>query len=172
MREITRLIDEQINSVRRELANMLNVGVIVSDSADNKLYYEINQHYEYYSPLKAIFADETSKPAKKAKTKDSPEWSSSVSKLAGIRLAVAAGALVRGSASPVDLLLVGSMTGSKVKTLVKNIEKLEGKDINYAVMPYDDFYYRLSVRDRFIMEIISGKNSVLVDTDGILKKGE
>ena len=38
VREITRKIDEQINSVRRELSNMLAVGVITSDSADNKLY--------------------------------------------------------------------------------------------------------------------------------------
>ena len=28
VREITRLIDEQINSVRRELANMVSVGVV------------------------------------------------------------------------------------------------------------------------------------------------
>ena len=33
VREITRLIDEQINSVRRELANMLQIGVIISDSS-------------------------------------------------------------------------------------------------------------------------------------------
>ena len=31
VREITRLIDEQINSVRRELANMMSVGIIVAD---------------------------------------------------------------------------------------------------------------------------------------------
>ena len=55
VREITRLIDEQINSVRRELANMLEVGVITSDSSDNKLYYEVNQRYEHYIALKAIF---------------------------------------------------------------------------------------------------------------------
>ena len=58
VREITRLIDEQINSVRRELANMTTVGIVTSDTADNKLYYEVNQRYEYYVPLRAIFADE------------------------------------------------------------------------------------------------------------------
>ena len=36
VREITRLINEQINSVRRELLNMLEVGIITSDSVDNK----------------------------------------------------------------------------------------------------------------------------------------
>src|SRR5665648_738498 len=51
VREITRLIDEQINSVRRELSNMLEVGIITSDSADNKLYYEVDQRYEHYLSL-------------------------------------------------------------------------------------------------------------------------
>ena len=43
VREITRKIDEQINSVRRELANMLSIGIIKSDQSNNRLYYEINQ---------------------------------------------------------------------------------------------------------------------------------
>jgi predicted transcriptional regulator len=43
VREITRKIDEQINSVRRELANLLSIGIIVSDTTNNKLYYEVNQ---------------------------------------------------------------------------------------------------------------------------------
>ena len=57
VREITRKIEEQINSVRRELSNMLEVGIITSNSSDNKLYYQVNQRYEYYIPLREIFGD-------------------------------------------------------------------------------------------------------------------
>ena len=42
VREITRKIDEQINSVRRELSNLLSIGIIVSETNNNRLYYEIN----------------------------------------------------------------------------------------------------------------------------------
>ena len=42
VREITRKIDEQINSVRRELANLLSVGLVSSDGSNNRLYYEVN----------------------------------------------------------------------------------------------------------------------------------
>ena len=42
VREITRKIDEQINSVRRELSNLLSIGIIVSENTENKLYYEVN----------------------------------------------------------------------------------------------------------------------------------
>ena len=91
VREITRLIDEQINSVRRELANMLGVGVIVSDSADNKLYYAVNQQYEYYAPLHAIFADERSESKSIATKKQVGSWEQEFATLTGLRLAVAAG---------------------------------------------------------------------------------
>ena len=57
VREITRLIGEQINSVRRELSNMLDAGVLLSNTNDNKLYYEINRSYIHYKPLKEIFTN-------------------------------------------------------------------------------------------------------------------
>lgn len=168
VREITRLIDEQINSVRRELANMLEVGVITSDSADNKLYYEVNQRYDYYVPFRAIFADEHLE-APSAATTATHKWQELIAALPGVRLAISAGVLVRGSASSVDLLLIGDIPSLKLKNAIKHIEKNEGRELNYSVLSYDEFYYRLSVRDRFITEILSGKYAVLVDTDGILK---
>lgn len=168
VREITRLIDEQINSVRRELSNMLEVGVITSDSADNKLYYEVNQRYEFYVPFRAIFADERIESAsQKVKTDD--EWHDAVRQLPGVRIAIMAGVLVKGSGASVDLLLVGEVPSAKLKTVVKQIEKSEGRELNYSVLSYDEFYYRLSVRDKFITEIIHGKHAVLLDTDNVLK---
>lgn len=167
VREITRLIDEQINSVRRELSNMLEVGIITSDSADNKLYYEINQRYEYYVPFRAIFANEHIEAAVSNGVDNG--WSDLVTSLPGIRLAVTAGVLVKGSASSVDLLLVGDIPAVKLKNTIKQIEKIEARELNYSMLSYDEFYYRLSVRDRFITEVLTGKYAVLVDTDNILK---
>lgn len=168
VREITRLIDEQINSVRRELSNMLKVGIITSDNADNKLYYEVNQRYEYYVPFRAIFADEKIEASQRVKTSAS-EWQEAVKNLAGLRVAVMAGVLVKGSASSVDLLLVGDVPSTKLKSAMKQVEKAEGRDLNYSVLTYDEFYYRLSVRDKFLTEILTGKYAVLLDTDNVLK---
>lgn len=167
VREITRLIDEQINSVRRELSNMLEVGVITSDSADNKLYYEVNQRYEFYVPFRAIFADERMEAAGDIKAEN--QWQDAIKDLAGIRIAIAAGILVRGSSSGVDLLLVGDVQATRFKNVIKQIEKSEGRELNYTVLSYDEFYYRLSVRDRFITEILNGKHAVLLDVDNVLK---
>lgn len=166
VREITRLIDEQINSVRRELSNMLSVGIIVSDSADNKLYYEVNQRYEHYVPLRAIFADQHIEPV--AAAADGRDWRGMVTELPGVRLALTAGVLVKGSVSAIDLLIVGEMPAPKVRKAIKEIEKKEGRELNYSTLSYDEFYYRLSVRDKFITEILNGKYTVLVDTEHML----
>jgi hypothetical protein len=166
VREITRLIDEQINSVRRELANMLQVGIITSDTADNKLYYEINQRYEYYVPFRTIFADEKISDVSPNTRQDS--WHSLLESLSGVRIVLLAGVLVKGSAVGVDLLVVGNVSATKVKNVVKQIEKVESREINYSVLSYDEFYYRLSVRDKFITEILNGKHAVLLDTDKVL----
>ena len=171
VREITRLIDEQINSVRRELANMLKVGVITSDSADNKLYYEVNQRYEHYVALKAIFTGQSNEEAL-AVSDGSKSWHSLLAAIPTLRLAVEAGVLVKGSTSSVDLLLVGDISAAKLKAVMKKIESAEGRDLNYTVLSDDEFYYRRSVRDKFITDILGGKHSVLVDTDNRLKATE
>jgi len=175
VREITRLIDEQINSVRRELSNMLEVGVITSDSADNKLYYEVNQRYDFYSPLRAIFANEpmdASKPSLAATEGEliNEQYLSAIAGISSLRLAILAGILVKGSTSSVDVLLVGSLPAAKVKAAMAIIEKLEGREINYSVLPYEEFYYRLSVRDKFITEILNSKHSVAIDKDNVLSQ--
>jgi Fe2+ or Zn2+ uptake regulation protein len=166
VREITRLIDEQINSVRRELSNMLEVGVITSDSADNKLYYQVNQRYQFYVPFRAIFADEHIESQSRT---ESARWQQLIEELPGARLAITAGVLVPGSASSVDLLLVGDIPDAKIKTAIKAVEAREGRELNYSVISYDEFYYRLSVRDKFITQILNGKHTVITDTDNVLK---
>lgn len=168
VREITRLIDEQINSVRRELANMLEIGIITSDTADNKLYYGVNQRYDYYLPFRAIFADEKMESASTHRQADAT-WHHLIENLTSLRLAILSGVLVKGSTSSVDVLLVGNLSAVKVKNAIKQVEKFEARELNYSVLSYDEFYYRLSVRDKFITEILNGKHTVLADTDNVLK---
>ena len=56
VREMTRVIDEQINSVRRELLNLESIGIIKNDTFDNKVYYSANSKHPYYRPMIDIFS--------------------------------------------------------------------------------------------------------------------
>ena len=51
VREMTRVIDEQINSVRRELLNLESIGIIKNETFDNKVYYSANNKHPFYRPM-------------------------------------------------------------------------------------------------------------------------
>ena len=175
VREITRKIDEQINSVRRELANLLNVGLITSDNSNNKVYYEVNQKYEFYAAFEEIFgagtAAKTRKPSKSstAKSADLPaDESADLKALGNVDIAALMGQFTRDELSGIDILIVGNVNQHALTKYVTELEKQEGKDLRYTVFSLDDFTYRLQIKDRFINNVVRSKKQVLLDKPGLL----
>lgn len=172
VREITRKIDEQINSVRRELANLLNVGIIVSDNTNNKLYYEVNQSFEYYKPLKEIFGQGSSADGKATKKPRTPVAgvpdNDKIKALGNVELALLTGQFTRDDASGVDLLVVGDINQNSLQKFVAELEAQENKDIRYAHMATSEFQYRRHIKDRFITTVLESKKQVLIDKNSIL----
>ncbi len=185
VREITRKIDEQINSVRRELANLLNVGIITSDSSNNKVYYEVNQKYSYYDPLQEIFGGKTPRKATKAARKESPEHEqeheheepvavvdveepADLKQLGNVEIACLLGQFTRDETSGVDVLIVGNVNTNALQKYVTELEEREGKELRYTTFSLDEFRYRLQIKDRFISNVLLSKKQVLLDKPGLL----
>lgn len=164
VREITRKIDEQINSVRRELSNLLAIGIITSDNTNNKLYYEVNQTFNYYEPLKEIFGD----GAKPQQAADGEPENQGLRAVGQIDLAVYTGQFTRDDTAGVDLLIVGEVNLNALQKYVDELEAKENKTIRYAVMSLSDFQYRQQIRDRFATAIQRAKKQVLVDNHNLL----
>ena len=169
VREITRKIDEQINSVRRELSNLLSIGIITSDNTNNKLYYEVNQKYEYYEPLQLIFGGGVKKSIKKATIGDAQEASQVGLKAIGhIDLALYTGKFTRDETAGVDFVIVGEVNHNALQKYVEDLEARENKSIRYTVMSLADFQYRQQIRDRFVTSLGRSKKQILVDTHNLL----
>lgn len=169
VRELTRKIDEQINSVRRELSNLLGIGIIKSsDGADNKLYYEINQGYKHFKALQSIFSVEL--PQQDVSPASQGDLLKRLQAVGAFDVIIATGALVGKQGSDIDLLLTGSSNKQKLEKLMKTVELEEGSPIRYTVIPESEFKYRLDIKDRFIITILTGKHTVLADTSGLIKK--
>ena len=167
VREITRKIDEQINSVRRELANMLSIGIITSEESNNRLYYEINQKYEHYKPLKAIF---TSKSVKSSSKQEDDDQVKALRELGAVKLVVFSGIFTRDEFAPIDVLIVGDVNKTKVKKFMQELEESEGNDLRYTSMQLDDYEYRVAVKDRFVTDLMNAKKTVVLDDDGLIVK--
>jgi predicted transcriptional regulator len=174
VREITRKIDEQINSVRRELSNLLSIGIITSDNTNNKLYYEVNQRFEYYKPLQQIFGGGLKKSAKKTAdtvVTDTGEAAGTDLRAIGqIDLAVLTGQFTRDNSAGVDFLIVGEVNPNALQKYVDELEAQENKTLRYATMSLADFQYRQQIRDRFVTSIRQAKKQVLVDNHNLLSE--
>jgi hypothetical protein len=48
------------------------------------------------------------------------------------------------------------------------LEEEENKTLNYVVMDYEDFYYRMSIKDRFVTTLLAAKHTVITDTESVL----
>lgn len=166
VREITRKIDEQINSVRRELSNLLNIGIITSESSNNKLYYSANKLSPHYEALSAMFLQPSSSSdgvASVGPLKLSDRFQS----LGGIALVVLLGSFVRkanGDNSNLDIFVVGSPQKRKLVEFIKELEEEEGRVLNYTLLTEADFKYRVDVNDRFIANILKQDKIVVLDT--------
>ncbi|HVX23918.1 MAG TPA: transcriptional regulator [Candidatus Saccharimonadales bacterium] len=173
VREITRNIGEQINSVRRELSNLLSIGIITSDTANNKLYYEVNQKYEFYRPLQEIFGGGVKKTAKKAAGEPADANGDGIVDLKSIghvELAIYTGQFTRDDTAGVDFLVVGEVNPNALDKFVAELEAKENKALRYAVMTLPDFQYRQQINDRFAVNIMNAKKQVLVDVHSLLSE--
>ena len=65
-------------------------------------------------------------------------------------------------------MIVGNDKTKKLTHWAEVIEKKQGKPLNYSIMTGDDFLYRLSVRDRFISEVLEMDISEIYDPENLL----
>ena len=176
VREITRKIGEQINSVRRELSNLLSIGIITSDNTNNKLYYEVNQKYEFYKPLQEIFGGGVKKDlGRKVPVADENAdgiVDDDLKSVGHVELAVLTGQFTRDDTPGVDFLVVGDVNPNALQKYVEQMENRENKSIRYSVMRLPDFRYRQQIHDRFAVGIANAKKQILVDVHGLLNQQE
>lgn len=150
IRELTRLLSEQINSIRRELENLRKIGLVKARHKNRKKYYRIDTEFPLYSDLRNIFAKEIQA--------DSPVVAS-IKKLPDVQLILLAGNFV-GSESKVDLLIVGEPKKELIEAILLQDPSL--KNVKYSIFSEGDFLYRLSLKDRFITEILNDPRNIIV----------
>lgn len=166
VREMTRVIDEQINSVRRELTNLESIGIIKNENFDNKIYYSANSKHPFYRPMIEIF----SKKAEITREKDVREstWEDYCRPVKNYLKGLIVTNRLPGQ-DGVDLLIIGNDKTKKLTRWAEVIEKKMGKPINYVILSTDDFIYRKNVRDRFILDVLEMEISEIIDPEKIIK---
>ncbi len=175
VRELARRIDAQLNSVRRELKNLLDIGIVLEIEGadvpvlekdeddeggrlDNKRFYQANKKFPIFEDLHAVM--------KKVAVLMNHTLMKELSRYGTLNVLILTGSFTDAHTIPTDILVVGELREEGVQTAISEFEKEIGREINYTFMPLEEFEYRRDVGDRFLLGILQGKHLVLADTTG------
>lgn len=156
VRDLVRKIHEEINAVRRELAHMEKAGMVRKEPRANRLYYSFRKDYPLYFDLLQLVAKTAGLGGQILKNKV---------KLGRVKFAMLSGGYARGRAAnpeQVDLLIVGQIVLAELAAVVRAEEIRRVTEINYTVMTEDEFVFRKSRRDPFLLAVLEGSRIMII----------
>ncbi|NCN45836.1 MAG: hypothetical protein COU63_03110 [Candidatus Pacebacteria bacterium CG10_big_fil_rev_8_21_14_0_10_36_11] len=159
VREITRAIKEEINAVRRELDRLLGSGLLKSEQRGNRLYYSLNNHYLYFQEFQQMIAKSIGLGKKIRRLRR---------KLGQLDFVMFSGKFVRGikpTQNEVEVLVIGDVVLPELQALMKEEEKERGRELNYAVFDSQEFEFRKTRRDPFIMDILYSTRVMVIGNE-------
>ncbi len=159
VRQISRKINEEINAVRRELDRMSEYKLLKSEKRSNRLYYYLNTNYIFFEEMQQMVAKTTGlgKVIRKNKRK-----------LGSVKYVMFSGRFVEGKAArqdQVDALLIGDVDVSKLQKIIQEHQENVDREINYAVFSEEEFEFRKTRRDPFVMEILYGTKVMIIGNE-------
>jgi DNA-binding transcriptional ArsR family regulator len=143
IRQLTRLLGEQINSIRRELENLRRIGLVKARHKNRKKFYKTDTEFIFFNELRSMFQKEV-RGGESAMVQ-------ALKNLPNLVFLELAGSFT-GTHSKVDLLVVGDVKKDVIELLLAQDPSM--RNVKYSLFSKADFLYRLSLRDRFILEIV------------------
>jgi len=155
VRELARNIEEQINSVRRELNNLEEMGLLVSHIEDKKKYYKVDPEFVLLNALRALIF--------KSRLTTEKEFIHSIRGLGSIQYLALMGYFVNDQEAKVDLFIVGTVSRTRLLKLLEQFRVSFGTQLRFTVMRGDEYHYRKDVTDKFLYEILNANKIVVID---------
>lgn len=156
VREIVRRVDEEINAVRRELARLEKTGLLSSEWRANRRFYSVRRDHIYFGELLSIVNKNIGLGGTIIQNK---------AKLGKIRYAMLSTAFVKGKAynpNEVDLFVVGTIVLPELGSIIREEEARRSREINFTPMTEEEFAFRKSRRDPFVMSILAKPRVMLI----------
>ncbi len=164
VREITRLTDCLLNSVRRELENLVTLKLIcvceskvkpeVEKSLNAKKFYYLNSKNLFHRDLINLFA--------KGKILLEKKLIERIKRLGDIQYISFGGSFVEDEKALTDIMIVGELDKEKAVEGMKKFEHEMGRSIKFTIMDEAEYQLRKDISDRFLLDILENENNIVV----------
>lgn len=174
VRELTRRVETQINAVRRELMNLVKLGLVTEAAVEEPItgtgkkrpglkrkYYQLNQQFPLLAEISSLIL--------KAQVLLDRRLDKEIAALGDVRYLAFMGAFIQSGTTTnpavpaIDLFLVGHVDADAFKKLMTEVEGVFGSELNFSILALDEFRYRKDLGDRFLHSILEAPKKVLID---------
>jgi hypothetical protein len=91
-----------------------------------------------------------------------------ITKAGKIKMIILSGIFIQNENSRVDIMVVGdSLNRGLIERIMRWVESEVGKELAYAIFTTEDFAYRMSMRDKFVRDIIDYPHEKILDKLGL-----
>ncbi len=149
---------EQLNSVRRELANLSKLGAVEVSSQGDRKYYQLNSRFVLAEELRAVLL--------KSQILVEQDLVRRVREAGRIRYFALTGVFTGAKQSPTDLIVVGKVDRSSFLRAIERFQREVGKELNFTLLSAREYNERRSLGDKFILTILNNPKVVVVDEIG------
>lgn len=160
LRQIIRLTGAGQGAIQRELANLVQAGVLTKTREANLAYFQVNRAVAVYNELRGIVQ----------KTAGIPDFlRTALLPLAdSIQHAFIYGSIASGTEraeSDVDLMVIGDVSFFDVVSVVSPLQETLGREINPTVFTSDELARQLTARDPFLSQVMENAQIDLIGGD-------
>ena len=156
IREIVRMTGENINGVRRELANLESFGLLIGRRRGNQHYFTVNRDFFLYTDLQQLVL-KTEGVARVIRE--------NLSSLQNIECMFVYGSFAKGTAggrSDIDLFIVGDVNEEVLIPFVHTGERAINREINYTLMRGSEFAQRRETGDPFVKNVMGERKIMII----------
>lgn len=177
IRQLSRDLKLQLNSVRRELENLEKFGILTSDmkneaeakeekkeaarlpAGQEKKYFRASPNFVLFDEIKALIV--------KAQILYEKDFVRKLNSIGKVKLLVLTGIFVNNPSSLIDILIVGKINKIKLVKLIRELEVELGKEINFTIFDSQEFKYRRDITDIFLYGILDSRKLVVINEVGL-----
>ncbi len=183
IRQLARDLKLQVNSVRRELSNLEDFGLLSSDDNNNinsnvlsntpeskknskekdiketglkeKKYYWVNKNFILFSEVRSLIV--------KSQILAGESFIKNLKLVCDPKFILLSGIFVNNESSPTDVLIVANVENDKLTKIISDLEQELSREVNFTVMDEAEFKYRQEVADVFLHSVLNARRIILLD---------
>jgi hypothetical protein len=182
IRQLSRDLNLQVNSVRRELDNLQEFGLLLSETSSGqekqegdvqnrpaltratadgqeKKYYRLNKSFPLFEDIKALIS--------KSQLLHKESFTKDLERTGTIKLLILTGAFVNRFDAQTDVLIVGKVNRDKLLKTIQDLERELGREVNFTLFSVAEFKYRREIADIFLYDILEKEKIIIIDEVGL-----